>query len=68
MNNLKIKVGDLDVGKLKYITVDLKKLSDAVYNKVVLPVFPVYSTNVRISPENFIWLFCHTDVIFQVCT
>ena len=30
MDNLKTKVDDLDVGKLKKIPVDLKKLSDAV--------------------------------------
>ena len=35
MNNLKTKVDDLDVGKLKTIPVDLKKLSDVVDNEVV---------------------------------
>ena len=30
MNNLKTKVGDLDVGKLKTVPLDLKKLSDVV--------------------------------------
>ena len=35
MNNLNIKVGDLDVGKLKTVPVDLKKLSNLVDNKVV---------------------------------
>ena len=34
MNNLKTKVDDLDVGKLKNVPVDLKKSSDAVENKV----------------------------------
>ena len=34
MNNLKTKVVDLDVGKLKAIPVDLKKLSDEVDNEV----------------------------------
>ena len=34
MNNLKTKVDDLDVGKLKTVPVDLKKLSDAVDNEV----------------------------------
>ena len=33
MNNLKTKVGDLDVGKLKTVPLDLKKLSDAVDNE-----------------------------------
>ena len=32
---LKTKVGDLDVGKLKIVPVDLKKLSDVVNNEVV---------------------------------
>ena len=35
MNNLKTKVDDLDVGKLKTIPVDLKKLSDLVANEAV---------------------------------
>ena len=35
MDNLKTKVDDLDVGKLKIVPVDLKKLSDVVDNKVV---------------------------------
>ena len=34
MNNLKAKVEDLDVAKLKTIPVDLKKLSDVVGNEV----------------------------------
>ena len=33
MNNLKTKVGDLDVGKLKTVPLDLKKLSDVVDNE-----------------------------------
>ena len=33
LNNLKTNVGDLDVGKLKTVPVDLKKLSDAVDNE-----------------------------------
>ena len=35
MNNLKTKVDDLDVGKLKTVPVDLKKLSDVIENEVV---------------------------------
>ena len=35
LNNLKTKVDDLDVGKLKSLPVDFTKLSDAVDNKVV---------------------------------
>ena len=35
MNNLKTNVDELDVGKLKLVSVDLKKLSDAVANEVV---------------------------------
>ena len=35
LDNLKGKVEDLNVGKLKTIPLDLKKLSDAVGNEVV---------------------------------
>ena len=35
MNNLETKVHDLDVGKLKTVPVNLKKLSDVVDNEVV---------------------------------
>ena len=35
LNNLKAKVNDLDVGKLKTVPVDIKKLSDVVDNEVV---------------------------------
>ena len=35
LNNLKTKVHDLDLGKLKTVPVDLKKLSDVVDNEVV---------------------------------
>ena len=35
MNNLKIKVDDLDIGKLKTVPADLKKLSDVVDNEIV---------------------------------
>ena len=35
MNNLKTKVDDLDVDKLKIITVKLNKLSDVLGNEVV---------------------------------
>ena len=35
MNNLKPKVDDLDVAKLKTVPVDLKKLCDVVDNEVV---------------------------------
>ena len=35
LNNLKTKVDDLDVGKLKTVPVDLKKISDVVDNEVV---------------------------------
>ena len=35
LNNLKTKVYDIDVGKLKIVTVDLKKLSDVEGNEVV---------------------------------
>ena len=35
LNNLKIKVDDLDVGNLKTVPIDLKNLSDVVDNNVV---------------------------------
>ena len=35
LNNLKTKVDELDVGKLKTVPIDLKKLSDVVDNDVV---------------------------------
>ena len=35
LNNLKTKVEGLDVGKLKTVPADLKKLSDVVDNEVV---------------------------------
>ena len=35
MNNLKIKVDDLDDGKLKTVAVHLKKIGDVVDNEVV---------------------------------
>ena len=35
LNNLKTKVDDLDVSKLKTVPVDLKKLSNVVDNEVV---------------------------------
>ena len=35
LNNFKTRLDDLDVGKLKTVPVDLKKLSDAADNEVV---------------------------------
>ena len=35
LNNLKTKVDDLDVGKLKTVCVSLKRLSDLIDNEVV---------------------------------
>ena len=35
LNNLETKVDDLDVGKLKTLPVDLKKISDVVDNEVI---------------------------------
>ena len=35
LNNLKTKVSNLDVGKLKMLPLDLKKLSDVVDKEVV---------------------------------
>ena len=36
MNNLKTKVDDLDVGELKTVPIDLKKLSDVVDKQQVV--------------------------------
>ena len=48
LNNLKIKVDDLDVGKLKTVTIDLKKLSDVVDKKVAKNTkFNVLNTKVN---------------------
>ena len=35
VNNLKIKLDDLDIGKLKAVSVDLKKISDVVSKEIV---------------------------------
>ena len=35
VNNLKIKLDDIDVGKLKAVSVDLKKISDVVSKEIV---------------------------------
>ena len=35
LNNTKTKIHDLDIGKLKTVHVDLKKISDVVDNEVV---------------------------------
>ena len=42
LNNLKTKANDLDVGKLKTVPVDLKRLSDVVDNKVVKNANPTH--------------------------
>ena len=48
MNNLKTKVDDLYVGKLKTVLVDLKKLSDVADNEVVKnKQFNTLQTNVN---------------------
>ena len=35
LNDLKIKIDDLDVGKLKTVNIDLNKISDVVSKEVV---------------------------------
>ena len=48
LNNLKTKVDDLDVAKLKKFPVDLKKLSDVVDNEVLKNTkFNTLKTNVN---------------------
>ena len=53
LKNLKTKVDDLNVGKLKTVSVDFKKLSDVVANEVVKNTkFNTLETKVN-SSENF---------------
>ena len=48
MNNLKLNVDDLDVGKLKTVPADLKKVSDVVDNEAVKNTkFNTLKTNVN---------------------
>ena len=52
-SNLKGKVVNLDVGKLKTVPVNLKKLSDAVENEVVKNTkFNTLNTKVNITKGN----------------
>ena len=54
LNNLKAKVDDLDVGKLKAVPVDLKKLSDVVDNEDVQNTkFNTLKTKVNNSGKKF---------------
>ena len=50
LNNLTPKVNDLDVGKLKTVSVDFQKLSDVVYNEVV---WKTKSNTVNKKTNNF---------------
>ena len=50
LNNLTPKVNDLDVGKLKTVSVDFQKLSDVVYNEVV---WKIKSNTVNKKTNNF---------------
>ena len=47
LNNLKMKIDDLDVGKLKTVPIDLKKLSDVVDNVVKNTKFNTLKTKVN---------------------
>ena len=54
-NNLKTKVDDLAVVKLKTVLVDLKKLSDAVDNQLVKNTkFNTLKTKVNNSEKKFL--------------
>ena len=54
-NNLKTKVDDLAVVKLKTVPVDLKKLSDAVDNQLVKNTkFNTLKTKVNNSEKKFL--------------
>ena len=50
LNNLTPKVNDLDVGKLKTVSVDFQKLSDVVYNEVA---WKTKSNTVNKKTNNF---------------
>ena len=53
LNNLKTKADDLDVGKLKAVPIDLKKLSDVVDNDVVKNIkFNTLKTKVNNLEKN----------------
>lgn len=52
LNNLKTKVDDLDVGKLKALPVGLKKLRDMVSEKIVKRVLHSKLSTKKINLEN----------------
>ena len=55
MNNLKTKGDDLDVGKLKTVPADLKKVSDVVDNEVVkITKFKEMKTKVNNLEKKFL--------------
>ena len=55
LNNLKTKVDDFDIGKLKKLPVDLKKLSDGVDSEVVKNTnFSSLKTKVNKLDEKFL--------------
>ena len=59
MNILKTKVDDFDVGKLKTVSVDLKKLSDIVDNEVVKNTkFNLLKTKVNDLKKENSWCNC----------
>ena len=45
LNNLKTKVNDLDIGKMKTVPVDLKKLSDWLDNEIAENTFTKEANN-----------------------
>ena len=55
MNNLKTKIDYLDVGKLKTVPIDLKKLSDVVDNEAVKNTkFNTLKTKVNTLEKKFL--------------
>ena len=66
LNNLKTKVGDLDVGKLKTVPKDLRKVSDVVDNEVVKNTkFDTLKTKVNNLDQKFLFNLFNSNQSIQ---
>ena len=66
LNNLKINTNDLDVGKLKTVRVDLKKLSDVVSKEVVTNTqFKTLNTKVNELEKNSCRIYFNSNIPVQ---
>ena len=66
LNNLKININDLDVGKLKTVRVDLKKLSDVVSKEVVTNTqFKTLNTKVNELEKNSCRIYFNSNIPVQ---